>query len=80
MACPENIKTEESKWNWSILEKMKSIAEKNLKLSSVAIFSLTEFEAELKGFRKDMDNPNADLDWPLQTDGTTSWTELPGIG
>ena len=25
LGCPENIKTEESKWNWSILEKMKSV-------------------------------------------------------
>ncbi|MDC0168638.1 NAD(P)H-hydrate epimerase [Candidatus Nitrosopelagicus sp.] len=53
LGCPENIKTEESKWNWSILEKMKS----------VDIMSLTEFETDLKGFVDDMA-----ADGPLPSD------------
>ena len=69
LGCPENIKTEESKLNWSILENMIEMRNHH-KLPSVHIMSLTKFEADLKGWRDDVSHPNA-------TDLEMSWTELP---
>ena len=58
LGCPENIKTEESKLNWSILENMIEMRNHH-KLPSVHIMSLTKFEADLKGWRDDVSHPNA---------------------
>ena len=58
LGCPENIKTEESKLNWSILENMMEMRNHH-KLPSVHIMSLTKFEADLKGWRDDVSHPNA---------------------
>ena len=67
LGCPENIKTEESKLNWSILENMIEMRNHH-KLSSVHIMSLTELEADLKGWRDDVSHPAPD---------PKGWRDLP---
>ena len=67
LGCPENIKTEESKLNWSILENMMEMRNHHT-LSSVHIMSLTKFEADLKGWRDDVSHPAPD---------PKGWRDLP---
>ena len=67
LGCPENIKTEESKLNWSILENMIEMRNHH-KLSSVHIMSLTKLEADLKGWRDDVSHPAPD---------PKGWRDLP---
>ena len=67
LGCPENIKTEESKLNWSILENMIEMRNHH-KLPSVHIMSLTELEADLKGWRDDVSHPAPD---------PKGWRDLP---